>query len=65
MHFIDLVTNAREGDEQAYAELIRRFQGVACMSSWKRVQPSGPRDSAQNLPQRSTHACGTATHSMP
>ena len=38
---------------------------TTCMSSWKRVQPSRPRDSAQNLPQRSTHACGTATHSMP
>jgi hypothetical protein len=42
-----------------------QFNMTSCMSSWKRVQPSRPRDSAQNLPQRSTHACGTATHSMP
>ncbi|MFP6639179.1 MAG: tetratricopeptide repeat protein, partial [Myxococcota bacterium] len=45
--------------------LTCRAQMGSCMSSWKRVQPSGPRDSAQNLPQRLTHACGTATHSMP
>lgn len=29
MHFTDLVTRARRGDQDAYGELIRRFQGMA------------------------------------